>query len=255
MSLPDTLTTEIQKLEQSAIIELLELDCTPFGGDLLRFHAGTNELKQNVVWQGEEYVRFPISVTGFEYTGQGQFPRPKIRVSNVMSAITALVLQYNDLIGAKLTRRRTMAKFLDEVNFSGGNPSADPTAEFELDVYYIDRKSSENMEVVEFELSSACDLAGVRIPRRQIVQNICIWKYRGAECGFTGAPEYDENDDPINPAVLSAEAQALIDAIKVKNSALQVLSTAQSALESASQTKDQACQLQYIESVFVADYS
>src|ERR1041385_6598300 len=115
-----SLASEIQKLSPSAVIELFELDATALGGDLLRFHAGTNQLRQNLVWNGNTYSRFPIEATGFEYNGQGQFPRPKIRVSNILSAITAILLTTNDLIGAKLTRKRTLVKFLDAVNFESG---------------------------------------------------------------------------------------------------------------------------------------
>tara|TARA_R100000426_G_scaffold48896_1_gene36140 strand:- start:22 stop:1002 length:981 start_codon:yes stop_codon:yes gene_type:complete len=43
----------------------------------------------------------------------------------------------------------------------------DPTAEFPQEIYTIDRKASENREVVVFELASVLDLAGIRVPKRQ----------------------------------------------------------------------------------------
>ena len=43
----------------------------------------------------------------------------------------------------------------------------DPTAEFPQEIYTIDSKSSENREVVVFELASVLDLAGIRVPKRQ----------------------------------------------------------------------------------------
>jgi len=190
--------TDIQKLEPSAIVELFEVDLTPYGGELLRFHAGTNELRAAVTWAGNAYTAFPVAASGFEFNGQGQAPRPKLLVSNVIGSITALVLQFDDLVGAKVTRRRTLAKYLDAVNFPGGvNPSADPTAEFPADVFYIDRKANENNEFVEFELAPAMDVTGVMLPRRQIIQNICPWKYRGAECGYTGTAFFDSSDQPV----------------------------------------------------------
>lgn len=192
------ISTDIQKLQPGAIVELFELDLTPFGGDLLRFHAGTNLLRQNLVWQGNTYSAFPVMAAGFEFNGQGQQTRPTLRASNVAGAITALVLQYEDILGAKLTRRRTLAKYLDAVNFPGGvNPTADPTAEFPVDVFFVDRKSAETNEVVEFELAPAMDVTGVMLPRRQIIQNICAWRYRGAECGYTGTSYFNANDQPV----------------------------------------------------------
>jgi len=194
----DILAANTQRLEPGAIVELFEVDLTPFGGELLRFHAGTNALRQNVVWQGNTYTAFPIQASGFEFNGQGQAPRPKLLVANVIGSITALVLQYDDIVGAKVTRIRTLAKYLDAVNFPGGsNPTADPGAEFPRDVFYVDRKATETNELVEFELSPAMDVTGVMLPRRQIVQNICVWRYRGAECGYTGTTYFNSSDQSV----------------------------------------------------------
>lgn len=195
MTTPQTITSELQKVSPSSIIELFQLDATPFGGEVYYFHAGTNGLTANVVWQGNTYVAFPVQITGFEFTGKGQLPRPTMAVSNVTSIITTLVLAYDDLLGAKVTRLRTMAKYLDAVNFSGGvNPSADSTAEFPRDIYFIERKVSESKEMVEFELAASFDVQGVKLPRRQIIQNICPWKYRSAECSYAGTNYFDKND-------------------------------------------------------------
>lgn len=195
MSAPQSITSEIQKLAPDAIIELFILDTTSIGGEVLRFHAGTNELKSDIVFQGNTYVRYPVQVTGFEITGQGQLPRPKMRVSNYLSAITVLLMEYDDLIGSKLTRKRTLKKYLDAVNFEGGvNATADAEAEFPEDIFFIDRKAVENREFVEFELSSSLDLAGIKLPRRQVIQNICTWTYRSAECGYTDTRYYKTDD-------------------------------------------------------------
>ena len=42
----------------------------------------------------------------------------------------------------------------------------DPTAEFPQEIYTIDRKSAENRDVVQFELASVFDLAGIRAGRQ-----------------------------------------------------------------------------------------
>jgi lambda family phage minor tail protein L len=206
MSIEPEIASEIQKLEPSAIIELFELDSTELGGEVFRFHNGTNKLHQNLVWQGNTYVRFPINVSGFEITGQGQFPRPTVTVSNVMSAMTTVLLQYGDLIGSKFTRKRTLLKYLDAVNFPGGvNSDADPTVFLADDVYYVDRKSLEDQDQVQFELASVVDLQGVRIPARTVIQNVCPWIYRGPDCNYTGIPLWDENDNVL-PMPTSPEA-------------------------------------------------
>jgi len=194
MTTSQVVIAELQKLAPSAIIELFELQLVASlhgANTIYRFHAGTNNLQQNLVWDGNTYTRFPIEAGGFEYNSSGSLPRPRIRVANVLSTVTAILLSVNssnpgnDLSGAKVTRIRTLAKFLDAVNFPGGvNASADPTAVMPAEVYYIDRKVTENREIVEFELASSLDLVGMRLPRRQTIQNICQWKYKGTECGW-----------------------------------------------------------------------
>ncbi len=192
------ISSEIQKLAPSAVIELFILDLSLFSQGMIYFHAGTNALQQKLVWQGNAYEAFPIQIEGFEFNGNGQIPRPKLKVANVTGSITALVLTYQDLVGAKITRKRTLAKFLDAANFSGGvNHSADPSAEFADDIYYIDRKSRETRDVIEFELAASFDLEGVNLPRRQIVQNVCPWRYRSSECSYTGTKYFDASDRTV----------------------------------------------------------
>jgi len=205
------LQAEIQLAAPSAVIELfvLELNALQHGvGDTYRFHAGTS-LNSNgeVVWAGNNYLRFPVEADGFTYEGKGTLPRPKIRCSNVMGTITALLLSLPDgLSGAKVTRIRTLARYLDAANFPGSvNPygTPDPTAEFPREIYYVDRKSTETRDVVEFELAASFDLAGVRAPKRQCISNICQWKYRSAECGYVGTSYFNENDQSV--ATLAAD--------------------------------------------------
>jgi lambda family phage minor tail protein L len=199
------LSSEIQSLSPSAVIELFVLDASAIGGDVFRFHAGTNALRGKLIWQAKEYLPFPVQVSGFEFSGTGQLPRPKIVVANLTGVMTTLLLELDDLLGAKFTRKRTLAKFLDGANFpSGSNPTADPTAEFADDIFFVDRKISENRDIVEFELASSFDLQGVKLPRRQIIQNICPWKYRGAECGYTGSSFFDANDIPVGSTAQDA---------------------------------------------------
>jgi len=145
-----------------------------------RFHAGSS-LKDNgeIVWAGNSYQRFPVKAEGFAFT-KGQLPRPTLTVSNALGTITSILLTVNtattgnDLTGATVTRIRTLARFIDAVNFPGDiNPYGTPdnTAEFPQEIYKIDRKSAENREVVQFELAAVFDLAGIRAPNRQCTRS------------------------------------------------------------------------------------
>lgn len=187
--------SDLQAIAPSAVIELFELELNTLQhgvADTYRFHAGSSlNANGEVVWAGNAYLRFPVEANGFEYSGNGQLPRPKMRVSNILGTITALLLSLPDgMEGAKVTRIRTLARYIDGANFPGGtNPygTPDPTAEFPREVYYVDRKVVETRDVVEFELASAFDLAGVRAPKRQCIANICQWVYKSTECSYTGA--------------------------------------------------------------------
>lgn len=202
MTTPTSIQTQIQSLEPSAIIELFQLQLTAAVNGIdttFYYHAGTNGLTANVVFAGITYAAAPIEVDGFELTSKGALPRPTMRIANVTGAISALLLTYNPL-QAKVTRIRTCKKFLDGVNFTGGtNPTADPTAKFEDQIWYIDRVSKENIQLVEFELTSKLDLTNLQLPGRQ-VQDYCPWVYRGAECGYTGGSYFDVNDNATSAA-------------------------------------------------------
>ena len=118
----------LQEINPGAVIELftLELDATLHGSTTIyRFHNGANlNANGEVVWAGNSYLRFPIQCEGFEFTGTGTLPRPTISVSNIFGTLTAIMQNVNqttvgnDLNGAKLIRIRTLARFLDAVNFA-----------------------------------------------------------------------------------------------------------------------------------------
>jgi len=198
-----TIIEDIYTLSPGTLIELFELDTTMLvdendvAGDLFRFHAGTNELNADIEWQTNTYLAFPIEVDGFHVNSNGQLPKPKIKVANVDGAIAALNRSYGDLIGAKLSRKRTLVKYLDAANFSAGNPLADAGQFFPDDIFYVNRKTSENRVFIEYELASVIDVEGVKIPRRQIIQNVCIWKYRSSECSYTGGNYWDINGNVV----------------------------------------------------------
>ena len=171
--------TDLQKINPSAIIELFTLttDATLHGSaQTYRFHNGTSlNANGDITWAGNQYIKMPIQAEGFAFR-KGQLPRPTLTVSNALGTITAILLNVNavttgnDLTGATVTRIRTLARYLDAVNFPDStNPlgTPDPTAEFPQEIYKIDRKSSENREIVQFELAAVFDLAGIRAPKRQ----------------------------------------------------------------------------------------
>ena len=190
---------ELQKSNPSNIVELfqLELNTTMHGvSQTYYFHNGTNENNNsNLVFNNIEYTRMPIEADGFEYNGK-QTPRPTLKISNILGTITTILLTLpQGLEGAKVTRIRTLERYIDHVNFLGGqilletgsniiqengsaineesgnNPHGTPdsTATFDTQIFLIDRKSAENRVEVEFELAASSDVHGVRLPKRQVL--------------------------------------------------------------------------------------
>ena len=190
-------TSSLQSVNPSPIIELFELTLDPIlhgttsiqdpaGNNIstIRFHNNTKDTtnQDSIVWNGNTYYRMPIEVTGFKYDPK-QLPRPTLTISNLaiialnignMSSILNAVNQVtfaNDLVGATLKRRRTLAEFLSNSNFTGNNPygTPDETQEFPNEEFQIARKSVETRNIVAFELAAAVDNFNVKLPKRQFL--------------------------------------------------------------------------------------
>jgi len=174
---------ELQLLTNKSIIELYSITLVSAlhgSTNVTRFHSGVGmNSNASIIWQGNTYDKFPVVAEGFEFVGRGTLPRPTLTVSNVLGTITALMATanattpFNDLQGAKVIRHRTMAQFLDAANFpSNQNPFGTPSSTTELpqEIFFINRKTLENKDVVQFELVSVLDLEGVRAPKRQVTR-------------------------------------------------------------------------------------
>ena len=195
-----TPVSELQKINPSSIVELFQLELiTAIHGSNTKyyFHNGTNTNgNTNLIFNNIEYTKMPIEAEGFEFNGK-QTPRPRLRISNILGTFTTILLTLpQGLEGAKVTRIRTLARYVDNANFTGGeillengsnllledgfaidmdqgiNPfgTPDPTATFDEQIFIIDRKTTENREIIEFELAATYDIHGVRLPKRQIAK-------------------------------------------------------------------------------------
>lgn len=193
-----SIESEIQSLSPSAIVELFEIDATKFSGGVIeRFHAGTNGLKQNIVYGGNPYYALPIEAEGFGISSRGALPRPKLRMVNIDGRLTEIIRENDDLIGCEVKRIRTFAKYLDATNFPGHvNPYASFEQRLPDELWFIEQRSAENRYFIEWELSSALDIQSVKVPYREVIQNTCMWKYKSPECGYVGAFYFDRNDQP-----------------------------------------------------------
>lgn len=127
---------------------------------------------------------------------KGSLPRPRLSVSNINGFVSnLLLLNTNSLDGATVTRRRVFARFLDASNYPTPTPiwvTPDTTAAFPDEPFIINRKVLENPQVVQWELASPLEANNARLPRRQLIANVCTWKYRqSGTCNYSGAPVSD----------------------------------------------------------------
>ena len=194
--IPATIATDIQRLEQDAIVLMFELDATQFGGEIMRFATAPVD-GQPVRFGGVHYLPFPIMADGFEWSGKGPLPRPTLTVAAQDLAFISVVISAADLVGAPVRRLRTYRKHLDD----GSDP--DPEALFPVDHYVIERKASHNRRQIQFELSVQMDQEGRKIPARQVLRDSCTHRYRwwdgtqyryeGVTCPYAGAGQWTES--------------------------------------------------------------
>ena len=271
----DKIISDVNGFEPGELIDLFELDMSTGVAastePVFRWHAGYNENLQEIVWQGNRYSAFPIEASGFEWSGKGSLPRPTLTVANITSLLSGVLSSYDDLVGSKITRKRTFAKYLDAYCYTGGYPvggvcsgesggtpyslsksdcldatkngsagtwrtytastcgicsdsqyttkaacetaskvwtagvwyasaSADDEAYFTDEIWYVDRKAVETRTHIEFELTAAHDVQGVKLPARVITANLCPWKYKGVECGYSGSNYFDIDNNSTNSA-------------------------------------------------------
>ena len=181
--------------------------------NILRFHNNIRVFDSYIFWQGKTFFPAPIQAEGYEISSRGILPTPRLSMSSqsdqeteILSLIRRSIRKYGDIVGAKVTRIRTYAKFLDKNNFAdiakydgtdgsylssfpeGYEP--DPYAELPRDIFFIERKASESKTAIVYELSSSLDVEGVKLPRRTVQSRKCGFAYRGCGCFYeSAAPE------------------------------------------------------------------
>jgi lambda family phage minor tail protein L len=199
-----TANASLQRRQQSLTpgveVELFELDLTTIPqldgagfGSLYRFCSSYRESTRTVVFNGNTYTPIAIMAEGFEVSGKGRLPNPKLVMSNTDLLVTTILTSLGDILGAKVTRFLTFDRYLDD----GEEPDGEAT--FLPQIYVVERKVKQTRLAVEFELSAAMDQAGRLLPKRQILRDACTHIYRrwdgsafdydNATCPWSGSDE------------------------------------------------------------------
>lgn len=178
MSIP----TDLTDLSLDAEVELYTLDLsTAHKTDGSQIPEGQAQV---FTWTpgtiGDEVVKFggvayqplPIYGSGYGWNGQGSPPLPKLQVMNIGGIVAGATIEFDDLVGATVTRIRTFRKHLD------GQEEADPNTHMEPDIYRVNRKSLHNPSTIEFELSTPFEQLNKQVPSSMCLRNTCRFHYR-----------------------------------------------------------------------------
>lgn len=208
------------KLAPSGRVRLVEVDASEFSAGVMRFHyspfphtpaeivaANGDENKlapKGIVFGGLLYDFWPFQFSDMAMSTD-QASTPKLEVSNLDGRITALCLQFRDMLNAKVKIIDTFSEYLDAVNFTEGNSAADPSA-YSYQIFWLDTKNSEDDESVQWTLSSPADFHGQMLPTRQIT-SICEWALRnqyrtGDGCTYNGTAYFDVKGNPVSDPAL-----------------------------------------------------
>ena len=162
---------------------ILETNSTPLY--FTTYHEDVYFADKDSPYTARLYEKLPIEFSGFEHRSEGAYARPQVTFANVLRTLQDDVTP-DSLIGKKITRRKTLSKYLTTSGASGTPPT-----ELPQQIFIIDRMAEENAAILSFELTTAFDLEGVSVPNRFILGNVCSWLYQGR------APDLPSGTTPL----------------------------------------------------------
>lgn len=167
-----------QRLEDD-YVELFEITTSSTTLYYTTYHQSLILQDRDSPFTRRTYTSLPIDFSGFEHRSEGAYARPQVSFSNVLNTLPGVLGTADELLGKKITRRRTLYKYLpSDQSTPGGTESSAPT-ELPQQVFYFDRVTEENPNIISYELTTGFDLEGVSVPNRFIIANSCSWLYQG----------------------------------------------------------------------------
>ena len=123
------------------------------------------------------YTAIPIQAEGFEINSDGAHSRPELTIGNIGNTLSGALgnTPLEDLVGKRLTRRTTLRKYLVD-----GPGDATPPFEYPRVTYILDQLKARSPVSVTYELAAPFDVAGVTLPKRQVIAGACPFRYKRA---------------------------------------------------------------------------
>ena len=146
-----------QKLNYGTILELLEIDCTPIGGQVHRI-CSSRQTTGSVQFLGMFFAPVPYQSEGWAWDGSGNAPRPEVTIADVDGIMLYEAALHQDLVGMKVRRWVTTTELLATGSYYGP------------EIWRVLKKSEANGQYIKFELGTLLDMASVMVPRRQMLK-------------------------------------------------------------------------------------
>lgn len=211
------IATDVQRLEQDALVTLFEVDLEDKGMGVVRMCEGSPD-GNPLVFDGYSYHPVPLKAEGFKMDSQGTLPAPTLTFSVMTMAFASLMRDSDNFVGAPVKRIRTYRRYLDD------GESPDPSARLPDDNFVVERKDKHNSSVAVFELSVSFDQRGTKIPGRQVLRDFCshkyrVWKdgyfsYTNVTCPYTREVYYDAKGNKVTTADKDSCGKTLKDCEK-----------------------------------------
>lgn len=198
-----SLKRDLISLEPKTIIELFIIDSSyieqnqlPVNEQIIYLCNFVTEDYTPIYWGGKRFAPTPCKFQGQELKGDGQqLARPTFQIQNFEGIAQQIIKKANGFLGAKIFRIRVLAKNLDILTWGQDIPFWADENQLKVvtrEEYLINRKISENKQVIQYELVSPLDFENLRLPKRKMFANICTFEYRnGTGCQYGGPPQAD----------------------------------------------------------------
>lgn len=207
----DQFLAEVTSLSPSSEITLYLVDLNPAGYNKVFAFTPSDQIGNSIRFGGIEFLARPINITGLEKSSDDAPPEPTLAMGNVDKGGNALLLEYNDLLNAKVTRIVTFEHFLDKLPDGSDNPNKDASATMMPEIWYIEQKVGNTPEQITWKLRSVLDLSDRMIPARLVLKDICTRVYRSWDtrigawsyatenaCPYAGVAMFDRFGQPTN---------------------------------------------------------
>lgn len=168
--LPAKLILEKNRLAtSSAWIILLEITLTDDDSTVLRFARNTRD----IVFGGDTYTAFPFEIEATKQTSKGEIPTITLQVSNVTRLIQPYLEDLDGGVGSVV-----------KITVVNSDHLGEDYSELEMTFDVLATQSSNQW--VTFTLGAPNPLRQ-RFPLDQFIALHCRWRFKGVECGYSGA--------------------------------------------------------------------